>query len=79
MSPCGQETGLWAGCKHNRQEANGKKESRERRALVEFHADLASDRSCEVNTAREVFRLPARDVRELSKGKYGEVSTYYET
>ena len=52
-------TGSWAGCKHKRQESKGKKESRERRAVVEFHADLACARSYEVNTAREVFRLPA--------------------
>lgn len=29
---------------------------------MELQADLASDRSCEVKTAREVFLLPA-DVR----------------
>lgn len=40
------------------QEANGRNESRERRALVEFQADFARERSWDVNTAREVFRLP---------------------
>jgi hypothetical protein len=58
MSPWGQETGERAGNKHKRQEANGRKESLVRRAVVEFHAAFASSLSCEVNTEREVFRLP---------------------
>jgi hypothetical protein len=40
------------------QDANGRNESLDKRALVAFHADLARDRSCDVNTAREVLRLP---------------------
>ena len=39
-------------------DANGKNESLDSRALVEPQADFASDRSCDVKTALEVFRLP---------------------
>jgi len=52
--------GVLAGIRHSLHEANGKNESRERRALFEPHADFASDLSYEVKTAREVLRLPER-------------------
>jgi hypothetical protein len=58
MSPWGQETGSRAGSSQRRHDAKGRKESRERRALLDDQADLARSRSWDVNTAREVLRLP---------------------
>jgi hypothetical protein len=65
MSPWGQDTGSRAGRRHSLQEAKGRNESLERRALFEPQADLASDRSWEVKTAREVLRLPVEMSVEL--------------
>jgi hypothetical protein len=41
MSPCGQETGVRAGSKQSRHDANGKNDSLDKRAEVEFQADFA--------------------------------------
>lgn len=58
ISPWEHETGVRAGRRHNLHDAKGKNESLDSRALVELQADFAIDRSCDVNTALEVFRLP---------------------
>jgi hypothetical protein len=63
MSPWRHDTGSRAGRRQSLQEAKGRNESLERRALFAPHADLASDRSCDVKTAREVLRLPVKCVR----------------
>ena len=65
MSPWEHATGERAGSKHSWQEANGRKESRVRRAEVEFHAALACSLSYEVKTEREVFLLPFGEVRSM--------------
>jgi hypothetical protein len=60
MSPlAAQATGERDGRRHNRQDENGKKESRVRRVAWEPHVDLRRDRSWEVKKARDVLRLPA--------------------
>lgn len=59
MSPCRQDTGSIAVSRHRRHDANGRKESRFRRADEELQAAFARARSCEVKTARLVFLLPA--------------------
>jgi len=58
MSPRGQETGSRATPRHRPHEPKGRKESRLRRAELVDQLDFASSRSCEVKTARDVFRLP---------------------
>jgi hypothetical protein len=58
ISPWEHDTGVLAGKRHSLQDAKGKNESLDSRALVELQADFASDRSCDVNTALDVFRLP---------------------
>lgn len=67
MSPWVQETGSLAGSRHSLHDANGKNESRDSRALVEFHADFARDLSCEVKTARDVLRLLCDILRSLDE------------
>lgn len=47
--------------RQRRQAEKGRKLSRPRRADVEAHDFRASSRSYEVNTAREVFRLPKEE------------------
>jgi hypothetical protein len=58
ISPWEHDTGVLAGKRHNLHDANGRNESLDSLALVEFQADFANDRSCDVKTALEVFRLP---------------------
>lgn len=65
MSPWEHDTGSRAGRRHSLQEAKGRNESLDRRALLEPQADLARDRSCDVKTAREVLRLPMKLSAEI--------------
>lgn len=60
MSPWTQATGSIAGSKQRPQDAKGRNDSRERRAVEEPHDALARSRSYEVKTGRVVFLLPVQ-------------------
>lgn len=77
MSPWEHETGIRAGNRQRRQEEKGRNDSLVRRAEVEFQADFAKDLSWDVNTAREVLRLPKKvSVGEMSVGRYTDYVTF---
>jgi hypothetical protein len=59
MSPRWHDTGSRAISRHKPHDPKGRKESRFSRAELVAQFDFARDRSWDVNTAREVFRLPA--------------------